>query len=245
MTNSPNAVPLLFIAAMTLGLAGSAMSMQARIPAATNIAVVSSSAVASASPVVNSSPARPLAGRTILIDPGHGGKDPGAMRAGVEEKNITLSVALDLRSRLQALGAKVVLTRDVDTAVPLLERLADSNSLCPDIFLSIHANSIKDSRITGIETYYFDARGEKLSVDVLDTLAGHLHQSARWSHARHLRVLDGNRAPAVLAEIGYITNPSSRAHLASGPYQNEVAAGLADALVAYFQTPGLPDGCQA
>jgi N-acetylmuramoyl-L-alanine amidase len=187
---------------------------------------------------------KPLLGRTILIDPGHGGTDPGALRAGVEEKNITLAVSLQLRDKLEALGAKVDLTRASDEPVPLPMRLADSNTLCPDIFLSVHVNAIGNSRITGIETYYYDSRGQLLARLVLGTLSLQLHQTANWSHARDLFVLDGNHVPATLAEIGYLTNPSSRALLRTPTYQDKVATSLADALVEYFATPGSPRGCQ-
>jgi N-acetylmuramoyl-L-alanine amidase len=186
----------------------------------------------------------PLFGRTILIDPGHGGKDPGAERAGIEEKNITLAASLMLRDKLKALGATVDLTRDADEAVPLPMRLADSNTLCPDIFLSIHVNAVGSARITGIETYYYDNRGQFLARLVLDTLSSQLHQPAKWSHSRDLFVLVGNRAPATLAEIGYLTNPASRAQLSSPAYQSRVATALAESLVDYFATPGSPHGCQ-
>jgi N-acetylmuramoyl-L-alanine amidase len=139
---------------------------------------------------------KPLLGRTILIDPGHGGTDPGALRSGIEEKNITLAVSLRLRDRLTALGAAVHLTRDVDEPVALTARLQDSNTMCPDLFLSIHVNAVGDTHITGIETYYYDGRGQLLARMVLDTLSQELHQTAKWSHARDLKVLVGNRAPA-------------------------------------------------
>jgi N-acetylmuramoyl-L-alanine amidase len=185
-----------------------------------------------------------LLGHTVLIDPGHGGKDPGAGRAGVNEKSITLAVSLALRDKLSTLGATVDLTRNVDQAVPLPTRLADSNILCPDIFLSVHVNADRDSHITGIETYYYDGRGQLLARRVLDTLSSELHEKANWSHARDLRVLDGNRVPATLAEIGYLTNPASRVQLRSPAYQEKVASALADSLVDYFATPGSPHGCQ-
>jgi N-acetylmuramoyl-L-alanine amidase len=199
-------------------------------------------------PAITAAPAaspQPLAGRTILIDPGHGGKDPGAARAGVEEKNITLAVSLLLRDKLESLGAKVDLTRDADVAVSLPERLTDSNTSCPDIFLSIHVNSVRLSRVAGIETYYYDGRGRLLASMVLDTLAFQLRTPAKWSHARDLHVLVGNRVPATLAEIGYLTNPPSRALLRTPAYQERVAVSLADSLLDYFAAPGVPHGCQA
>jgi len=186
---------------------------------------------------------RILAGRKILVDAGHGGTDPGAMRAGAEEKDITLNVSLRLRDKLEDLGATVDMTRDSDVFIPLPDRLTVSNSRCPDIFVSVHVNAVKEPAITGIETYYFDDRSKPLAGVVLNTLSTQLHESAKWSHARDLFVLDGNRVPATLAEIGYITNSGSRAKLITPTYQDKVASALADSVVAYLETPGAEHGC--
>lgn len=185
----------------------------------------------------------PLAGKKLLIDPGHGGTDPGAMRAGVEEKNITLAVALALQTKLTALGATVDMTRTMDTPVPLPVRLADSNQRCPDLFLSIHVNAVSRSNITGIETYYYGNRSAPLAQLVLDKLSADLRETAKWSHDRSLFVLNGNRVPATLAEIGYLTNPQTRSKLNTPAYQDKVASALADSVLAYFSKPQSERGC--
>lgn len=197
-----------------------------------------------ASPPVAAAPKLPLAGVDVLVDPGHGGTDPGAMRAGIEEKNITLAVSLSLRTKLRAQGARVEMTRESDVPVALLDRLADSNKLCPDLFLSVHVNAVRKATVTGIETYYFDKRSEPLANVVLDTLSSRLGENANWSHERSLRVLHENRAPATLAEIGYLTNPGTRDRLKSPVYQDKVADALARSLISYFAQPGVPRGCQ-
>ncbi|MBS1991974.1 MAG: N-acetylmuramoyl-L-alanine amidase [Cyanobacteria bacterium SZAS LIN-3] len=184
-----------------------------------------------------------LAGRRILVDAGHGGTDPGAMRAGVEEKDITLDVSLKLRARLENLGARVDMTRDSDVFIPLPDRLAASNTSCPDLFVSVHVNAVSKPSITGIETYYYDDRGQNLANVVLNTVSSQLHETAKWSHSRDLFVLDGNRVPATLAEIGYITNPGTRAKLNNPAYQDKVASALADSVVTYLESPGAEHGC--
>lgn len=93
--------------------------------------------------------------KTIVIDPGHGGKDPGAVgRGGLLEKDVVLQVALKTRDALRKKGYRVVLTRSTDVFLPLEERTAIANTENADLFLSIHANSAPNRRARGLETYY-------------------------------------------------------------------------------------------
>ena len=97
-----------------------------------------------------------LGARRIVIDPGHGGHDPGTIgRKGLQEKDLVLDVALRLQRLVQKqLGAEVVMTRSTDIFVPLEERTAIANTKRADLFLSIHANGVKSSKARGIETYF-------------------------------------------------------------------------------------------
>ncbi len=99
---------------------------------------------------------------TIVIDPGHGGRDPGALGpAGGREKDVTLDVALRLRDRLvRRHGARVLLTRETDTEVPLGERVAFANEHGADLFVSVHVNSIPDAAVAPLETYYFGLQAD-------------------------------------------------------------------------------------
>ncbi len=93
--------------------------------------------------------------KTIVIDAGHGGKDPGAIgRKGLREKDVVLKVALKTRDALRKKGYKVILTRSTDTFLPLEERTAIANTKNADLFLSIHANSAPNRKARGLETYY-------------------------------------------------------------------------------------------
>ena len=98
--------------------------------------------------------------RTIVIDPGHGGRDPGAVGAGgLLEKEVTLDVARRLRDRLQKYpGYRILMTRDDDVFVSLRDRVHFANASQADLFISIHVNSIKSSVLNVIETYYFGAQ---------------------------------------------------------------------------------------
>lgn len=185
-----------------------------------------------------------LKGRVILLDPGHGGNDPGAMYNGIVEKDLTLAVSLSLRTKLVALGAKVEMTRDVDSTLTLQERLDQSNNSCPDLFLSIHANAVGNRAISGIETYWHDSADQALSDLFLSTLSVDLNDPAKWSMQRNLFVLTGNRAPASLVEIGYLTNKARAALLKTSTYQDKVASSLSRALVAYLTDPTTLKGCQ-
>jgi N-acetylmuramoyl-L-alanine amidase len=106
------------------------------------------------------SPCAPL--NMIVLDPGHGGDDFGAVGpAGIREKDIVLSVALKLRERLKALGCSVVMTRSADVFIPLKERPKFANSMMADVFVSIHANAAPKRDSNGIETFF-------LSMDATD-----------------------------------------------------------------------------
>lgn len=188
-------------------------------------------------------PPPPLTGTEVLIDPGHGGDDPGAISGGYQEKDITLAVSLSLRDKLTALGAKVEMTRDVDKTLTLQERLDASNNSCPDVFVSVHVNAIKNPQMRGLETYYHDDRDKVLAESALSTLSVELKETPKWSHARNLFVLNGNLVPATLVEIGYLTNADTRKLLVTKAYQDKVASALSTTLVGYFKNPHAERGC--
>ena len=104
---------------------------------------------------------------TVVVDPGHGGRDPGATGVGgLREKDVNLSIAKRLAKRLEARGFKVVLTRKDDRSLSLEERTAIAESAGGDVFISIHANSSRRSKTRGIEIYTLDENHERHSLDV-------------------------------------------------------------------------------
>jgi len=105
--------------------------------------------------------------RTVVVDAGHGGSDPGATGlGGVREKLVTLRIAQALRPRLEAQGLRVVLTRDSDRTLSLEERTAIAEGVGGDLFLSIHANAAPRPQLQGIETYYLDKSHERHTLRV-------------------------------------------------------------------------------
>ncbi len=98
----------------------------------------------------------------VVIDPGHGGHDPGAIgRYGTKEKDVTLKLALLVKKKLEARGISVVLTRSRDVYVSLEERTAIANSAGADVFISIHANASRNRRVRGVEAYYFEKTSDR------------------------------------------------------------------------------------
>ncbi|MBI4514272.1 MAG: N-acetylmuramoyl-L-alanine amidase [Deltaproteobacteria bacterium] len=127
------------------------------------------SARARRAPIPPRPPAEPLAAAVpfkVVIDPGHGGKDPGAIgSSGIREKDVVLAIARELRDLLQALpGVAVVLTRDDDVFLSLEERTAKANSEHADLFVSVHANASPNSERSGIETYYLNNTDDRATL---------------------------------------------------------------------------------
>lgn len=105
--------------------------------------------------------------RTIVIDPGHGGKDPGAVYNGLKEKDIVLEISKYLYEYLKAdSDLNIHLTRDRDIFIPLEERTAIANKLKADIFVSIHANAAKNKAATGLETFVFNVTNDRAALEV-------------------------------------------------------------------------------
>jgi N-acetylmuramoyl-L-alanine amidase len=104
--------------------------------------------------------------RTVVLDPGHGGRDPGAIAPGLREKDVTLALAHRIRPRLAARGLQVLLTRDGDRTVELEERTAFAEGEGADLFVSLHVNAAPRRSLRGIETYYLDRSHERHTVRV-------------------------------------------------------------------------------
>ena len=112
-----------------------------------------------ASPAGSIRPAAP-APALVVLDPGHGGKDFGAMIGAAREKDLNLTMALKVKTRLDALGGpRAALTRDTDVFIPLDQRIEESLNKDGDVFISLHMNKVRDRRLAGITVYAFGQSG--------------------------------------------------------------------------------------
>lgn len=193
-------------------------------------------------PVVKDS--LPLTGKTIVVDAGHGGHDPGARRrlaapkgkrgALIMEKNINLAIALSLAEKLRAQGATVVLTRSTDVFIPLEGRAAISNGIKADLFLSVHNNAHSNTKYDGIETYYHNADSKCPAEHIYNALVKGLPEQGNWVAKRRFKVVLLAQVPAVLAEIGYMTKASKLRLLRTAAYQEKAATALTQGVLDYF-----------
>ncbi len=178
--------------------------------------------------------ALPLAGKTIIVDAGHGGKDTGAVRDGILEKDINLDVALKLRDKLVAQGATVILTREADTTVSLDDRVALIAKYAPDLFLSVHTNATTSTQVDGIEAFYFNDKSLAPAEFVYHSLITGVGEHGNFVHQRMLVVVHHELAPAILVEIGYLSNATDRKNLTGGVYQEKIADAIAQGVLDYF-----------
>ncbi|MBR0061459.1 MAG: N-acetylmuramoyl-L-alanine amidase [Selenomonadaceae bacterium] len=191
-----------------------------------------------------------LKGRVIVIDPGHGGNDAGAIGpTGVMEKNVTLKVSLELKKLLEAEGAKVVMTRETDTTVSskgakasdieeLGARCEVANRIGAEIFISIHADSFTRPEARGTTGYYYSksttGRGQKLADCIRRNLVEQLGTPSRGTQPCNFYVVKNTDMPATLIELGFISNKEEEKLLDSKEGVMKAAQGIFDGIEDYF-----------
>ncbi len=190
-----------------------------------------------------------LAGKVIVIDPGHGGNDSGAIGpTGVMEKTVTLNIALRLQKLLEAEGATVYMTRSTDTEVSpkganasdieeLQARCDVANNHDADIFISIHNDSFTNGAAKGTTGYYY-SRGSAKSRDLADKVrSGVIDQigtQSRGTQSCNFYVVKHTDMPATLVEVAFISNPEEEKLLNSADGAQKAAQGIADGIADYF-----------
>ena len=192
-----------------------------------------------------------LKGRTIVIDPGHGGSDTGAIGVGgLREKDITLEVSQKVRDILENSGVTVVMTREDDrdvygpTATDSQELQARVNygSYTPnvDVFLSIHCNAYTSASSNGTETYYYPKTwlDALLAKNLQEGMILHGDRRDRGVHEARFYVCRHSLMPAALVELAFITNYVEGNLLADEDFQDEMAQGIAEGLANYFAASG-------
>ena len=169
----------------------------------------------------------------ICIDPGHGGKDPGAIGFDpfyVEEKIVDLAIALELEAQLESIGHWTVVTRRKDRSLGLSSRANFANRLKADLFVSIHSNAAADPAVEGMEVFHYpgSTAGRKAATEVLGSLQTAFpdHRSRGVKEA-NFAVLRLTKMPAILVETEFLTNPRQLQFLTDPLNQELIAVALA------------------
>lgn len=193
-----------------------------------------------ARPAAPSRPETPLPASSgvVVLDAGHGGKDPGAIGCnGAQEKDIVLPVALEVRRRLQAAGVRVIMTRSDDTFVELDRRAEIANENRANLFVAIHADSSPNREAAGHTVYVARGAGSASLAAahcVSSMLSEHGDPCRGGVRSAGYRVLVKNDCPAMLVEVGYVSNRAEANALASPSYEQQlgdaIAAGIVQAL---------------
>ena len=170
----------------------------------------------------------------VVLDAGHGGDQPGCVINGATEKDITLSIVLLLQEKLEAEGATVVLTRSSDHDVSLPDRSEIANNEGANYFISIHCNSYEaDSSVKGFECYYYQSTESENLAESITSSAEDCSISTRKVKEENYAVLRETAIPAVLIEVGFLTNKEERGKLVSPEYQELLAEAIANGILGY------------
>ncbi|MBT2216210.1 N-acetylmuramoyl-L-alanine amidase [Virgibacillus dakarensis] len=176
-----------------------------------------------------------LAGHHVVIDPGHGGKDSGAIAQDVYEKTLTLATAKEVADKLHDEGASVTLTRTDDTFISLDERVQISTNHDTDAFISLHYNAFTKPAVKGISSYYYAGdNDQKLARSIQSSLTKNVGLHDRGVNQANFQVLRENSDPAVLIELGFISNPDERKTIQTAAYQKKAADAITSGLENYF-----------
>ena len=193
--------------------------------------------------------------RSIFLDPGHGGSDTGAISQGVREKDLTLSVYNKVSSKLASLGFTVLTSRTTDKDVDLVDRAEEANNAGADMLLSIHFNSGGRGVARGIETYYYQSQADipskinqanhnnperlekskKLALKVQQNLLYQTGASDRGVKRASFAVLRETSIPSILVELGFLDNPEELSKIRTSEYQDRLANGIVDGIIAYYK----------
>jgi N-acetylmuramoyl-L-alanine amidase len=182
-------------------------------------------------------PSIPSGRLRVVIDPGHGGSDPGAVGiGGLQEKKVVLAIAEQVASYLEQQGVQVIMTRSDDSDVELEPRVQIAEQANASLFVSIHANAISLDRpeVNGIETYYFSS-GEQLAQVIQDSIVRETNMNDKGIRQARFYVLRRTSMPAVLIETGFVTGSEDAARLADEGFRNQMARAIAQGILQYVQ----------
>ena len=190
----------------------------------------------------------PLFGKVIYLDPGHGGKDPGALAGELRESDLNLEISLAIQQELEKNGAIVYLTRygDYDLAVKnaiqrkrsdLSRRANIINRSQADLYLSIHLNADTSSTWRGAQAFYDDVneKNEEIAKIMQQEFKTNLNSTRNYKQLTDQYMYRRINVPGVLLEVGFITNPGERYLLKQENYQKKIATAITNGIVKYFE----------
>lgn len=196
-------------------------------------------------PAVPSSPAQtppmpsiPNRRVVVVIDPGHGGRDPGAVGiGGLQEKQVIFPISLRVAELLEQQGAVVVMTRREDITLDLRDRVDMANRAGGNIFVSIHANAISMSRpdVNGVETYFASENGRQLAATIQSNLLATTGMRDRGVKQARFYVIRHANMPAALVEVGFVTGAQDAPRLADPAWRETAAQAIARGILQYIQ----------
>jgi N-acetylmuramoyl-L-alanine amidase len=180
-----------------------------------------------------------LLGKTIAIDPGHGGSAPGAVGpSGLQEKIVNLDIALRLNKLLLEAGARTIMTRTDDSYVFIPDRAEIANNNNVDIFICIHSNYAKKDYASGTETFYYPNRqqSQSLAETIQASMISRLGLENRRAKPEEYLVLRLTSMPAVLVEVAFLSNQKEERLLADASFRQAAAEAIFQGILNYFST---------
>lgn len=178
----------------------------------------------------------------IVIDPGHGGPDPGAVGiGGNQEKDVVLEISLQVAELLRSKGVEALLTRSGDIDVDLPPRVQLANSSGADAFVSIHANALSMSRpdVNGLETFYFQSlQGRNLASAIHASLLKTVRRTDRGVKEGRFYVIKATRMPSTLVEVGFLTGSDDAADMMDPAHRRQLSLAIVAGILDYLRLEG-------
>ena len=195
--------------------------------------------------------ALPTASKVIVIDPGHGGFDPGKVgTTGIHEKDLNLKIALKVRDYLEQSGAFVIMTRTEDVDLDgddekqfkkkdMINRVEKVNNSDADILVSIHQNAFPQAQVKGAQVFYHDNSdlGKLLAQSIQESIKTYADKENKRvaKHNPDYYVLRATKIPSIIVECGFLTNEEEEAKLNTDYYQDQIAWAIYVGIIDYFQ----------
>jgi len=180
----------------------------------------------------------PMLGKRIAIDAGHGGTDPGAVKNGLQEKDIVLDISKRLQNKVTSAGSLPLMTRTTDVYIPLADRVLDAENRGADIFVSIHVNSFADPGANGTETWYSDKyqsqESKELAESIQNELVDELGLRDRGVKEGSFVVIRDSNMPSVLVEVAFLSNSEEAKLLANATFRERAAKAIYNGVENYF-----------